>query len=277
MSFYPNFEIGQIISHKQLYTTFQCRNMGGMRRSNRLNCLVLISDHTKGFYEDKWFGNELHYTGEGKFGDQKISRQNKTLYYSKDNDIEVHLFEVFKRGEYVYQGIFELSNTPYEDIQKDINGEERIVWVFPIKSKQLNTYISEKIYKENIAEKLKTIKHISFEELKKLAQNNSSKKVSTRTVVTNISERNVTIAEYAKRRANGVCQLCGQQAPFVDKMGSPYLESHHIIWLSNGGEDSIMNTVALCPNCHRKIHILNNKEDSEKLKKVAESYSNDIE
>lgn len=69
-------------------------------------------------------------------------------------------------------------------------------------------------------------------------------------------ERNPHVAEYSKRRANGVCQLCNNRAPFPDKDGSPFLEIHHIIWLSKGGKDSIDNTAALCPNCHRKMHIL---------------------
>ncbi|WP_296863638.1 HNH endonuclease [Thermosyntropha sp.] len=29
----------------------------------------------------------------------------------------------------------------------------------------------------------------------------------------------------------------------------------HIEWLSRGGTDTIDNTVALCPNCHRKMHV----------------------
>jgi 5-methylcytosine-specific restriction protein A len=36
-------------------------------------------------------------------------------------------------------------------------------------------------------------------------------------------------------------------------------------WLSNGGDDSIQNAVALCPNCHRKMHALNRKADIKKL------------
>ena len=38
--------------------------------------------------------------------------------------------------------------------------------------------------------------------------------------------------------------------------------------LSKGGEDSEHNTVALCPNCHRKMHILNNKSDRDILTNV---------
>ena len=77
------------------------------------------------------------------------------------------------------------------------------------------------------------------------------------------------MAEYTKRRANGICQLFEEIAPFKDKKGNPYLENHHIIWLANGGEDTIENTVALCPNCHHKMHSLNLKEDVKKLQDIA--------
>lgn len=81
--------------------------------------------------------------------------------------------------------------------------------------------------------------------------------------------RDAYIAEYAKQRANGICQLCGKEAPFHDLKGRPYLESHHIIWISKGGEDSIQNTVALCPNCHKKMHIVASQEEIDYLIKVA--------
>ena len=34
-------------------------------------------------------------------------------------------------------------------------------------------------------------------------------------------------------------------------------------------EDAIDNTVALCPNCHRKMHIVKDIDDINKLKKNA--------
>ena len=78
--------------------------------------------------------------------------------------------------------------------------------------------------------------------------------------------RSVEVVRITKERANGVCQLCGRRAPFKDKNGSPYLEAHHIIWLSKGGPDNTDNTVALCPNCHTRMHILDDTADIEKLK-----------
>ena len=84
-----------------------------------------------------------------------------------------------------------------------------------------------------------------------------------------VYERNTYVAELAKRKAEGVCQLCDEPAPFSDKQGNPFLETHHIVWLSKGGEDTSENTVALCPNCHRKMHSLNLKSDQRKLKEKA--------
>jgi 5-methylcytosine-specific restriction protein A len=90
------------------------------------------------------------------------------------------------------------------------------------------------------------------------------------TVETTAYDRNSYIVEYTKRRAKGVCQLCEAPAPFNDNDDRPYLECHHIIWLSEGGEDTIDNAVALCPNCHRKVHILKEADDVAKLHKKAE-------
>ena len=104
-----------------------------------------------------------------------------------------------------------------------------------------------------------------LEQLKKEAEKKKSKP-SSDTVSTKIFYRNPTIAAYVKKRADGYCQLCGIKAPFTVKNGEPYLESHHIEWLSKGGMDSADNCVALCPNCHRKMHILNDSNDIKKLK-----------
>ena len=52
------------------------------------------------------------------------------------------------------------------------------------------------------------------------------------------------------------------------------METHHIEWLSKGGSDTIDNTVALCPNCHRKMHIVNDERDTETLKKRILAYVN---
>lgn len=88
-----------------------------------------------------------------------------------------------------------------------------------------------------------------------------------------VYSRNPEISTYAKRRAAGFCDLCGNAASFNDRNGHPYMESHHIEWLSNGGADIIDNVVALCPNCHRKMHIVNDSLDVDHLLERIEAYS----
>ena len=78
-------------------------------------------------------------------------------------------------------------------------------------------------------------------------------------------ERDQYVSRFAKERAKGCCELCAKPAPFKKSDGEPYLETHHVTWLSKGGEDSIANTVALCPNCHRKMHELDADLDRAKL------------
>ena len=74
--------------------------------------------------------------------------------------------------------------------------------------------------------------------------------------------RNNTLKNYVKQRSNYLCEMpnCNYRS-FSKKNGELYIEVHHVIPLSEGGEDSISNTVALCPNCHRALHYANNKEE----------------
>lgn len=260
-----------VLSNQELMKVFRCGISGGMRRSNYANALIIISDHTKSIYDDRWIGEIFHYTGMGLVGDQKLDySQNKTLYKSNELNISLYLFEVFKRGEYIYQGEVILAGEPYQEEQPDINGNLRKVWIFPLKLKenQAKPILPTTFIEETQEIKEKQVQKLSDGEL--INRLKYVPKVSGyRNATTKIYERNIYVAEFVKRIANGICQLCEQPAPFKDKNGQPYLEVHHIIWLSKGGEDTVENTIALCPNCHKKMHILDLKEDVEKLKERA--------
>ena len=74
-------------------------------------------------------------------------------------------------------------------------------------------------------------------------------------VIATAYKRNPDVVADVLARANGICELCKQPAPFVRKKnGEPYLEVHHTIQLADGGEDTVENAVAACPNCHRREH-----------------------
>jgi predicted HNH restriction endonuclease len=67
--------------------------------------------------------------------------------------------------------------------------------------------------------------------------------------------RNPDVVAEVLLRSEGKCESCLHPAPFARASdGTPYLEVHHRIMLSAGGEDTVENAIALCPNCHRAAH-----------------------
>ncbi len=70
-----------------------------------------------------------------------------------------------------------------------------------------------------------------------------------------IFDRNPDVVAEVLHLAKGKCQRCNKKAPFIKRSNSkPYLEVHHKKWLVKGGEDTVTNAIALCPNCHREMH-----------------------
>lgn len=267
-----DLKIGDVVNNEQLRAIFKCSSQGGMRRSLKTNTLVIISDHTKSTYEDRWEGPVMHYTGMGLSGDQKIDfQQNRTLNESRSNGVGIHLFEVLKAREYIYQGQVQLAADPYFENQSDAEGRERQVVIFPVARIDGSTPSFSRPQLDDLqAVRARKATKLSDDELAKRAKAARTKS-GTRTVSAPQYVRDAYVTEYAKRRANGICQLCEAPAPFNNKKGEPYLETHHIVWMSREGKDTPENTVALCPNCHRRMHVVDSSEDIEFLQRKANS------
>lgn len=263
---FPGLIQGEIIDNDQIREIFGCSGQGGMRRSLDTNSLVIVSNNVKSLYINRWDEDTLHYTGMGAIGDQTLGAQNKTLSESHTNGVRVYLFEVFKEREYTFRGEVTLVDIPYKSRQNDNDGNERDVWIFPIKVIDREWSPSEDLIKNNIKKKEQKAKGISEAELLVLAGQAHSKPSKRAVADKNVYVRDPYVKELSLKLADGVCQLCDSNAPFHDSKGKPFLESHHIDWLSLGGADIIENVVALCPNCHRKMHIVDNEKDVQKLK-----------
>ena len=170
----------------------------------------------------------------------------------------------------------------FEYTQPDLHEDFKINTVTGILSvKQLNDFIKNvfsPIFYKHLIPPLDTshspeemIQHalqMDYDSLRAAAVERGELHPEQRMVTSSRYDRDPYIAVYAKERADGVCQLCRQEAPFKNNRGEPYLETHHIIWLSEGGADSVDNVVALCPNCHRKMHIVNDEADVRYLLKL---------
>lgn len=66
--------------------------------------------------------------------------------------------------------------------------------------------------------------------------------------------RDPNVKAWVLARAEGKCEACGGAAPFVTADDLPFLEVHHVRQLADKGADLVSNAVALCPNCHRRLH-----------------------
>lgn len=79
-------------------------------------------------------------------------------------------------------------------------------------------------------------------------------------------EREPCVKAWVLQEAKGRCELCGQLGPFKLPTGQYFLEVHHVLSLAEGGPDIVENTVALCPSCHRRLHLsVDAEEQREKL------------
>ena len=69
----------------------------------------------------------------GKKGNQTLTRQNKALFEAEKEGYKIHLFEMYEEGKYTYAGVQKLSGDVITEIQKDDDGENREVLIFPLK------------------------------------------------------------------------------------------------------------------------------------------------
>jgi 5-methylcytosine-specific restriction enzyme A len=67
--------------------------------------------------------------------------------------------------------------------------------------------------------------------------------------------RSRALSQQIHQLYNGRCQVCGFDPILV--YGVEACHSHHLIYLSRGGEDTLNNMTLLCPNHHSVIHAAN--------------------
>ncbi|KAB0264726.1 HNH endonuclease [Microvirga brassicacearum] len=258
---------GVILTNDQLSRTFSVGNAGGMRWSGKHQCLVIIADHTKSLYDDRWVGDAFHYTGMGRVGDQTLSGQNLRLAHHEQDNVPVHLFEVFTRNAYHYAGPVRLTAPVYRESQVDDEGTTRTVLVFPLAliSAGGKPIPEARDIQQIERARRRAVRPKTLEELLLLAGTQGSHEPNRRETLAIQFIRSAAVVELTKRLAQGICDLCANPAPFSTQEG-PYLECHHIVHLAQGGPDTLENTVALCANCHRRMHVLDREKDVAKLK-----------
>jgi predicted HNH restriction endonuclease len=190
------------------------------------------------------------------------------IFLSKTKEQAISIWEESKKyGEDLAEVWINRFNSKWRIREKIENWrKERHAFDFEYLPKMIEEYgqLKDKFFTELTLSNLKL----------KIQENEVIDRDSCKEGKTFVYTRNVLIKEFARRVAKGICQLCESDAPFLDNQGNPFLEVHHIKYLSKGGSDTIENVVALCPNCHRKVHLLELEEDFTKIKEKALSNMN---
>jgi 5-methylcytosine-specific restriction endonuclease McrA len=109
-------------------------------------------------------------------------------------------------------------------------------------------------FEGELEEKIELEKKLSKEKRREKLLISDPKPIKT-IVKQTVFQRNEYVIVEVLDRANGFCERCKEAAPFLrDHNQSPYLEVHHKKPLAEGGNDTVENAIALCPNCHRHAH-----------------------
>ena len=69
----------------------------------------------------------------------------------------------------------------------------------------------------------------------------------------NVYRRDPKVRAQILHIAGGRCECCGELG-FLTEAGERYLETHHVVGVSERSPDSSGNIVAVSPLCHRKAH-----------------------
>ena len=202
-------------------------------------------------YEDGWQQDEsvFLYTGQGQVGDMEFFRGNKAIRDHISDGKQLFLFKATGKGRPVeFIGEFECASIDFSQ-GPDVNGDLR-------KTIRFNLIACDPLITSESEEQDPQTSSRSFDELRQSAFDALAPKETKnwRLAKQIRRQRSSEIREYVLRRAEGVCELTGQKAPFNKPNGEPYLEVHHIQKLSDGGLDHPVNCAAITPNAHREIH-----------------------
>lgn len=127
-----------ILTYQQVEEQFDIKISGFGRGINLTpSTIVLVSSIKKSggnfVYHDKWTPDgDYIYSGEGKNGDQSLTRGNLAIKNAEKDNKTIHLFVKFSPQEYYYQGVFKLVDCAYED-DKDEDGNLRKEYKFRLR------------------------------------------------------------------------------------------------------------------------------------------------
>jgi 5-methylcytosine-specific restriction protein A len=246
----PQFEPGKIYNRKRdIHGAYGGQERGGISTPKSVPSIFLFTGNSgsKYGYQDGFDSNGIfNYSGEGTDGDMAMQKGNLAILDHELDGKTLLVFEDHAGKSPLKRFIGQFRCIGYtKQEQKDQHGTTRKAIVFKLQ-RVLENQATALLQKDNEATSNKKSRRY-LEELLTPTKHSTYKSEVT------IRRRCARLREIVLDRANGICEGCSAVAPFETKEG-PYLEAHHVNQLSDDGEDTPDNVIALCPNCHRKAH-----------------------
>lgn len=247
---------GSTYRRRDLHDEFGGQTQGGISTPAE-HPLIFIFTGEEGEqygYEDRFQEGVFLYTGEGQVGDMTMDRGNRAIRDHAQNGKTIHIFS--SRGQ-KRSFVYYVGTATYIDhewfVAPDRNGDPRraIRFHLAVDTDEEGT-VPESVQQE-LDEGPAPLWRMSLHRLRAEAEEDSQAG-SAKEVRRREYERSAKVRVYALRRADGICEACGGEAPFETATGRPFLEVHHIRRLADEGPDRVRWVAAICPNCHRRIH-----------------------
>jgi 5-methylcytosine-specific restriction enzyme A len=212
-----------------------------------------------GAYKNEWVNNGDDFYFKYYMKSHKGSKilfdpnrkENKAIIKSNEKNTPIYLFTRNNESEKLFklEGIFYYTEYIID------NNHEQSKWFKFYKRDSLQNKVVSKDELQNEIDKDVTKSLNDSSEVRKERLKNAPKIPEVIKTITTNYKRNADVIAEVLKRANGICEHCGKQAPFIRaKDRTPYLEVHHRKPLAEGGEDTVENAEALCPNCHAEKH-----------------------
>jgi 5-methylcytosine-specific restriction enzyme A len=236
-------------SGKELHREFRGQRYGGISTPPDQPFVLCFTGETgkKHGYRD-WWDTEagvLHYYGEGQSGDMEFTHGNKAIRDHATDGEDLYVFEVVKPA-------FVSSSDP-RTARAMRSGRTRRGWHCP-QGHHLRTGDARQRRIEEDSDSRQELAGLDLDELRRRALETPAQTPDAREAKRRAYRRSKALKMYVRARAGGRCEECEERAPFKDRRGQPYIEPHHTRRISDGGPDHPRWVIALCPECHARVH-----------------------
>ena len=251
------FQLGEEYSRQQdLHAVYGGQEQQGIITPANHPIIFLITGRSgaRYGYDDGWESEGVYrYFGMGKSGNMRMEGANERVREHAENGDELHLFRDLTKGRLRYEGEMTCAGWQHRENVPGEDGLARRAIVFFLGPTE-SLVLAEPPATIIPSPQESGLWTMPMGDLRSKTEARSPKVQAPKEAARIVRERSRALRVYVLRRAEGVCEACGDGAPFKTKAGHLFLEAHHIRRLSDGGLDEAEWVAAICPNCHRRVH-----------------------